>query len=332
MTRDDSLTILDRDQQAGRTEVYLEDQWQLLPRLSLTLGARGSHYDQTGRNYFEPRAAASWRISDRFTLRGAYGQYHQFVNQVVRENVTEGSRDFWLLADTTLVPVQGATHYIAGVTYETPDFLFAVEAYRKDLNGLAEFSLRFDPGGANIDKLFYSGTGVARGVEFLAQKKFGRYTGWVSYTLGRAENTFPGLNNGAPFPALQDQTHELKAVGSASLGRWTLSSTWTFGSGKPYTAPESEYVLTLLDGTDFSYIHVGEKNGLRLPAYHRLDVAAQYRFQLGPWQGELGLSVFNLYNRANVWYRQFDLSTTPLLVTDVRYLGLTPNLFVQLHY
>ena len=332
-TRDDSLTILDRQQEALRAAGYLQDKWDVFPSLQLTLGSRFAYYDLTGETYVEPRASASLNLPGGLRLKGAYGYYHQFVNRVVNENVTEGSRDFWLLSDGDLVDVTSAKHYVLGASYETDDFLFDVEAYRKDLDGLSEFSMRYqragDPDPLN---LFFGGTGVAEGVEFLAQKKYGTYTGWASYTLARVEHTFPDLNNGEPFPALHDQTHEFKIVNNVSLGRLNFSGTWVAATGRPYTAPESEYTITLLDGTEQSYIHVGEKNGLRLPAYHRADIAAHYSFDLGKWTGDIGLSVFNLYNRTNTWYRQFDLSETPVLINDMNFLGITPAISVRFEF
>jgi hypothetical protein len=332
-TRDDSLTILDRQQEAVRAAGYLQDKWNVFPSLELTLGSRFAYYDLTGETYLEPRASAALRLPLGLTVKGAYGNYHQFVNRVVNENVTEGSRDFWLLSDGDLVDVTSARHYVLGASMELDDYLFDVEVYRKDLDGLSEFSMRYqrvgDPDPVN---LFFDGTGVAEGIEFLAQKKYGTYTGWASYTLSRVEHTFPDLNNGEPFPALHDQTHEFKIVNSVNLGRLNFSGTWVAATGRPYTAPESEYSITLLDGTEQSYIHVGEKNGLRLPAYHRADVAAHYRFGIGRWTGDIGLSVFNLYDRTNVWYRQFDLSETPILVNDMNFLGITPAISVRFEF
>ena len=126
--------------------------------------------------------------------------------------------------------------------------------------------------------------------------------------------------------------HEFKIVNNVSLGRLNFSGTWVAATGRPYTAPESEYTITLLDGTEQSYIHVGEKNALRLPAYHRADLAAHYRFDIGRWTGDIGLSVFNLYNRTNVWYRQFDLSETPILINDMNFLGITPAVSVRFEF
>jgi len=254
---------------------------------------------------------------------------------VVNESVTEGARDFWLLADGETVGVQNSRHYIVGASYDAPQWLFDVEAYHKELSGLSEFSLRFQRSGVDLvaDDLFYGGEGVARGLEVLLQKKTGRHTGWLSYTLSEVEHTFPELNDGEPFPALHDQTHELKIVNSFQITpRLSFASTWTYATGKPYTSPESEYAITLLDGTQMSYIHVGEKNGERLPAYHRFDAAVHYRFPMGSAETDIGFSVFNLYGRENIWYREFDLSETPILVTDVTFLGLTPNFSIRVDF
>jgi len=327
--RNDSITILDQTQSSTRVAAYAQDTWDVTDRFSLTAGGRVSYDQTTARSYLEPRASARLALTDKVTLKAAAGRYHQFVNRVVNENVTEGSRDFWLLADGDLVDVTASDHLVAGASYETDGFLFDVELYRKETTGLSEFSLRFRRNNIDPLNLFYAGTGLAQGAEFLAQKKFGAFTGWVSYTLAEARNTFPELNGGSSFPALHDQLHELKTVGTLSLGRWDLASTWTYGSGTPYTAPQGEYSVELLDGNSFSYINVSAKNGLRLPAYHRLDLSARYRFSLGDYGGDLGVSVFNAYDRANVWYRQFELDATPAIVTDVNYVGRVLNLSVR---
>ncbi len=327
-TRGDSTTLLDLDQQGFEGALYLQDTWKALPRLGLNFGARGVYYDNTNSLYLEPRLSASYSISDRVKLVGAYGQYHQFVKRVVNENVLEGSRDFWLLAEDE-VGVSSAQHYVLGASYETAPLLFSAELYHKELQGLSEFTLRFRRDtGAEIENLFFEGSGYAQGLELLAQKKVGFYTGWISYTLSQVRHQFPGLNDGEEFPALHDQTHEVKLVGSVTGGRWTLSANGLFATGRPYTAPESEYFLDLLDGSQQSYIHVGEKNALRLAYYSRFDASVLYRFNLGLWNGTIGASVFNVLDHTNVWYREFDLSATPPLVTDVTYLGRTLNLSV----
>lgn len=326
LVRNDTLGILDLNQQGTQVSAYVQDTWSPSRQFEISLGGRLVNYDVLGTNYLEPRASVRWLPKNGLVFKAAYGKHNQFVSRVLNENVTEGSRDFWVLADGDLVDATSSEHYVAGLSWETTSYFFDVEFFRKTFAGLSEFSLRFQRGGT-IDplNLFFDGTGVAEGVEVLAQKKFGQFIGWVSYTLSNVEHIFPELNDGNPFPALHDQQHEFKTVGMYSAAGWTLSGSWVYGSGKPYTAPESEYGIELIDGSTLGYIHVGEKNALRLPAYHRLDISATRRFDLFGANGNLSLSVFNAYDRPNTWYRQFDLSQTPVVVTDVNYLGRVLN-------
>lgn len=332
-TRDDTLSILNRDDKSLLSTLYAQDKWKITPNLEINAGIRANHYDITGDVYIEPRLSFQYKPTEKLTLKGATGKYNQFVNRVINENVTEGSRDFWLVADNDLVQVQSSWHYVLGGSLENKMLLFDVEAYYKTLAGLSEFSLRYQRSGIALDQLFFAGDGTSKGIEFLLQKKQGEFTGWLSYTLAKVERHFDGLNDGNPFPALHDQTHEFKTVANwEPHPKWRFSATWVYGSGKPYTAPESQYTLDLLDGRQFSYISVGEKNGELLPAYHRMDIAAHYLFKLGKVNMDAAFSVFNLYNRTNIWYREFDLSELPMVVNDVTYLGVTPNISLNFNF
>jgi outer membrane cobalamin receptor len=328
-TANDTLQILRRDDDALQSAFYLQDRWQVFKPLELTLGLRTTNYDLTQKNYLEPRAAFRLALNKNLRLKGAWGQYYQFITRVVNEDVLRGNRDFWLLANERLDPGY-AEHSILGLSYETGDYLFEVEAYYKDLDGVAEFSQRFRRGPEDRpEDLFFLGTGVAKGIEFLAQKKFGRLNGWASYTLAKVDYTISAFNDGGPYPADQDRRHEVKLVGNYKLGKWNFAATWVYASGSPYTAPETQYAIDLLDGQSRSYIHVGDKNSYRLPAYHRLDVSLSRQFQTHSLLFDLGLSVFNVYNRANVWFREYLLDTSPVIVRDVTTLGFTPTVTLR---
>lgn len=328
-TSNDTLEVLRRNAQAGQTALYLQDQWRPLAALDLAFGVRATNYAPTSENYFEPRLSFKWFLHKNFWVKGAWGKYHQFVNRITNENVLQGNRDFWLLADEQLPPSL-AEHQILGMSYENHNFIFDVEAYYKNLTNVAEFSQRFRRSPEERpENLFFLGKGVAKGIEFLAQKKFGKLNGWASYTLGKVEYTIPPFNNGAAYPANQDRRHEVKLVGNYILGKWNLAATWVYATGAPYTAPENQYSLTLLDGSARSFIHVGDKNAQRLPAYHRMDVSVSRQFESSALVWDLGLSVFNLYDHKNVWYREYVLDTNPVIVRDVITLGFTPTVTLK---
>jgi len=332
-TMNDTTSLLGREADANQAFLYLQDVWSITPVWELTAGIRGNYYSKTGSNYLEPRAAMIYHFTENIKLKGAWGQYHQFINRITNENVLEGSRDFWILADEELEP-NFAEHYIAGASYENNDYLFDIEGYYKDLDNLVEYTRRVvRPNVLDMSRTrgFFQGTGSAKGVEFLLQKKTGRLTGWLGYSLAKVEYDFPELNNGNSFPATHDRTHEINLVGKYSIGNWNLSATWVYATGKPYTAPESQYYIELLDGNSQSYIHVSDKNGYRLPDYHRLDASISRNFYTDSNKFVLGFSIFNLYNNKNIWYRQYDLDTQPVTVTDVKMLGITPTVYLQVY-
>lgn len=336
----DSTTIIGRDDKGFVGSAYIQDKLKL-GRLEVNAGIRLNQFDVTEEVYVEPRLSAVYRLSDKLRLKSAWGIYHQFVNRIVREDISTGSRDFWLIADDQLNPVSKATHYVAGIAYETDGWLFDIEGFYKDMSGLSEFSLRFSGAISNnngqqdlnlsANQLFFSGTGIAKGLEFLAQKKIGKYTGWAGYTLSQVEHNFPGLNDGV-FYALHDQRHELKLVSKVEIGRWDLASTFVYGSGKPYTAPVGSYQIELLDGSVGNFISIGDKNTFRLPSYQRLDISATFNFELGKVDTSLGLSVFNFLGHQNIWYKEFQVITGEIIETDVNYLGFIPSVFINFKF
>jgi outer membrane receptor for ferrienterochelin and colicin len=330
-TANDTVSILGRDDEAEQAAFYLQDKWQVLQRLEVTLGMRATNYAPTKTTYFEPRASLRLKLREGLSLKGAWGEYRQFVNRITNENVLEGNRDFWLLADERLKP-SFAEHKILGATYENHDYVFDVEAYHKNLGGVAEFSQRFRRSPEDKpDDLFFLGAGVAKGIEFLAQKKFGKLNGWASYTLAKVQYQISPFNNGEPYPANQDRRHEIKLVGNYRLGKWNLAATWVFASGAPYTAPENQYTIKMLDGGTRSYIHVGDKNANRLPAYHRMDMSLSRQFSSDWLDLNVGVSAFNLYDHKNVWYREYLLDTNPVIVREVTTLGFVPTVTLQVN-
>jgi len=331
-TQNDTLNLIDRANTGTTSSVYLQDRITLFDQLILTGGVRSTNYSITSKNYVEPRASFTFLINEKFKLKGAYGLYNQFATRVVREDIQEGSRDFWILADDELIPTASSTHYILGGAYDYGDYLFDVELFYKKYDGLSEYTTRFTSSGfgpnqtLNLDEQFFTGTGVAKGVEFLLQRKAGRFTGWLGYTWSEVLYDFPDFGE-TPFYANQDTKHEFKAVASYRTKRFDLSATFVYGSGRPYTAPVGYYELELLDGVVEPYFQVSDKNALRYPSYHRLDVAANYNFKMGETKAKIGMSVFNVYNRKNTWYKEYDVIEGELIETDVSLLGITPSLY-----
>jgi len=293
-TQNDTLTVINRHDKGLTSTLYVQDKHTISDQLILKGGLRASQYGVTGKFYLEPRAAFSYLLTDKIKLKAAWGKYNQFANRIVREDIQQGSRDFWLLADDERIPISSSFHHIAGVSYETTDWLFDVEGYYKTLDGLSEYSTRFTPVGFGPDRsiaaeeFFHTGSGIAKGIEFLLQKKQGKFTGWAGYTLGEVKYDFEAFGD-EPFFANQDVTHELKLIGSYDLGSFTLGATFIYATG-----------------TTNDFFELSDKNELRYDDYHRLDLSGTYDFKLGHSKAAIGLSLTNIYNRENTWYNEYE--------------------------
>jgi hypothetical protein len=329
-SRSDSVDILNMHNGGNLVSAYVQDKWTMDDKWTVHPGIRISYYDVTSRPYFEPRFQTFYKINDRVNLKASAGYYYQFVNRIVREDISAGSRDIWLLSDKEGIPVSNAIHFIAGGSYETKDFLFDVEAYYKKLNNLSEYTLRFAQSfidNTEYRQFFYNGKGYSRGIDLLLQKKYGKLTGWIGYTLGESRYQFPVYGEGY-FPANQDVTNEFKIVGTLKPIRdLTFTASWIFATGKPYTEPIGAYTLDLPNGGNMNFIVADLKNNARYPDYHRLDLLVKYDLSfIKGIKSSLSLSLFNVYDHVNVWYREYAYDTAAgVTETNINLLGFTPN-------
>ena len=302
--------VLARDTAGTQTSVYAQDRWSIGGRLIVAPGLRVSRFDATDRSYVEPRLSGTYLASDILRFKGSWGRHHQFATRLVREDLLQGNREFWTIADGALVPVAGASQVSGGFAVETAGFLLDVEAYSRRLSDLSMLAPRLASSGEGLDlsQFFYDGSGRAWGVEVLGQKKFGRHTGWVSYTGSKVEHEFPELVSAA-FAADQDRTHELKVVDSIRFGPTTATATWIYSTGTPYTEPVGIEEVSRGVGPNglervFQQVVAGEKNDVRLPSYHRLDAALLWNLPFGDSgrKTTFSLTLFNIYDRQNVWW------------------------------
>jgi hypothetical protein len=133
------------------------------------------------------------------------------------------------------------------------------------------------------------------GMNIMLQKQSGSFTGWVSYSLGRALRTFDNPDYPSVYPASHERIHELNAIGSYEYSRWMFSGSFVCASGTPFTAPESFYIASGNLMTKY-----GEYNSSRLRPYIRLDLSVNFRFRKDERQENgINLSIYNVLARKN---------------------------------
>ena len=131
----------------------------------------------------EPRLAGRYRLTENLTAKASYSLMYQYL-QLVASSGASLPTDIWY-PSTTVVKPQRAQQVAGGLSWLLGDkYLITEEVYYKWLNNQIDYR-----NGAQLflnDSLqgeFVYGSGWAYGNELLLEKKEGRLTGWIAYTL-----------------------------------------------------------------------------------------------------------------------------------------------------
>lgn len=312
-------------QDAIENGIYVEDDWKISARWKANVGMRVSHFNTRNKNYFgaEPRAAVRYMLNDRTSLKASYALMNQYLHLLSNTGIGLPT-DLWVPATENIRP-QRSQQWAIGLAkdLERPRLTVTLEGYYKEMNRIinykegATFLTIEDP--ANADEIPWeknvtSGQGVSYGAELLVQKKFGKLTGWVGYTLSWTKLQFDSLNNGEWFYARFDRRHDASIVLMYEVNeRFSVSATWVYGTGQAITLPQGSFIygehgtgpnytfqnngFIPGNGTDY-----GKKNDFRMEAYHRMDIAARWTKELKRSRRTFELGVYNVYCRWNPYF------------------------------
>ena len=336
---------------------YILDEFDLSPKIKVNAGLRYTWFGQVGpytayglspagtktdstkygtnklvKAYdgFEPRLNVRYQVNEGSSVKASIAETYQYLH-LVSNNGSTLPTDVWA-PSTYIVKPENAWQYSAGYFRNFLDNKLetSVEVYYKDMKNQVQYKDGYTPNSLQDAELSYVfGRGTAYGAELFVNKTQGKFTGWVGYTLSWTYQKFPQLNGGATFPAKYDRRHDLSLVGTYEYSKkWTFSSVFIYGSGNAITLPTAYYFVgnTLLE-------HYGAVNSYRMPAYHRLDIAATYTPQRSTprrFEGSWTFSIYNVYNHANPYFLYVDNQGTAqtgvsLKVNEVYILPFLPS-------
>ncbi len=254
-------------------------------------------HENESTTYFrvEPRISLNYGLDKSSSLKAGYAVNHQYLHML--SNAISGTPfDVWQSSSKRVKP-QRSQQFSLGYFKSMSDneYELSVETYYKGMSDIIDLR-----DGANLvlKNYFESelafGIGWAYGIELYLRKNFGDITGWLGYALSKSERKIKEVNNGRPYPAKYDRTHDFSIVVAYKLGeRWSLSANWVYSSGYNVTLPYGSYTV---DGKAVD-VFTG-RNGYRLPAYHRMDLGLSYTNSLG---GTWNFSVYNAYGHNNTY-------------------------------
>jgi hypothetical protein len=281
---------------------YMEDEnFQVLDTITYASGKTIKTYAN-----LEPRVAARFSLAENASIKASYDRTAQYMHMAPLSSVSL-PLDIWVPSSSVIQP-QTANQYSAGYyrNFEKPKLESAVVLYYKTMDRQIEYREGMIIGyskGYNFDDNFVFGKGASYGAEFSVKKSTGRLNGQVSYTLAKTTRTFPALNKGISFPAKYDRRHDLSIIANFEYSsRWTFSSVFVFSTGNVLNLPIARYVIQGNVVNEY-----GSRNSFRMPAYHRLDLAATYIVRkTNRFEASWVFSVYNAYNRRNPYYMYFE--------------------------
>ena len=353
---------------ALETGVYAEDTYKPTDRLKINAGLRLSTFSTPKVNYVnpEPRLAMAYSARNDLAFKASFATMNQYIHLLSNSGASLPT-DLWV-PSTDKLPAQRSRQFAMGIAkdFTEKNLALTIEGYYKEMDNIVAYkegasSLLVDgpevlaeekEKGKSWDDQVTSGKGKSYGAEFLLQRKVGKFTGWVGYTLSWTKHQFDDLNFGKEFWAKNDRRHDLSVVGVYHLSpRITLSGTWVYGTGNALTVPTAAFSGNVhtpgispfgIPGSgsgNYSYNYFreypdyGERNNFRAEAFHRMDVGVQFhKIMKKGHERTWEFSIYNLYNRKNPYFYSFsntynnrDQSTTRSL-TRYSLLGIIPSL------
>lgn len=292
---------------AHEVVAYGEDNWTVTPWLKANLGLHASVYNVDGKTYgsVEPRLSARALITDNLSAKASYSEMSQYIHLLCNSSLSLPS-DLWVPVTKNIKPMR-SRQVAVGLSHEKNGFEYSAEAYYKTMENVLEYRDGASYLGTSTgwEEKVCMGRGWSYGLELMIQKKVGKTTGWIGYTLAKAMRQFDRygmvINDGNPFPAKYDRRHDLSVTLSHAFNKkYDIGATFILASGNCGTLAFEEYEMLDINGRNQSRgEYIPHRNNYRMPLYNRLDLGANYHKQKKHGVATWNISVYNAYNRLN---------------------------------
>lgn len=324
--------------------VYADYLFTWKKKIDIKLGVQLFTYHAKGKTFFyaPPKVEMIYHPISMMSIRASVMQTVQPLH-LLTNNTSDIQNDVWVPATAKVQPETG-WQYSAGVQIDHPKgYTASIDAYYKTMHHLSEYKygttfildkVAWD------DQLLNSGIGKSYGVEFFFSKTKGQFTAWAKYNLGWSTRQYPELNEGKAFYFKYDRRNDVSIVLQYKMKKhFDFSISWTYGTGWRITTPSAKYTTdqtianydranTPLYGNQNLNTYWNYRNNYVLPAYHHLDIGMNYTKKAKRVTHQLNISIYNVYNRLNVFsvYRQAETDDNGNKSSKYKQLSLFPIL------
>ncbi len=298
-------------QYANEASAYIENDHKLTDWLKVNYGLHFSAFFVKDKTYtaLQPRFSGNAVVSDNSSVKFSYARTAQFIHLLSNTGVGLPT-DLWVPATTNVGPIiadQVSLGY--NQLFQDGKYNLLVEGYYKTMDNLIQYKegVSFIGSSSNWEDKIEVGKGWSYGGEVFLEKKKGDLTGWLGYSLSWTERQFDNINGGEKFPYTYDRRHDLSIAATYELNKkWDFGVVFVASTGRAVSLPSQQYgvaqnpILTNFGMGQVNYL--SSINGYRMPAYHRLDIGANYHKQKKWGETTWSFSIYNVYSRQNAFY------------------------------
>lgn len=293
--------------------LYAEDDFSVGDRFKFNAGVHFSGFLANTKTYtsLQPRFSARYLLNSESSLKVSYVQMAQFVHLLTNAGLGLPT-DLWVPSTDRIGPQESwqvSAGYFKKLNYGLE---LSIEGYYKDMQGVIEYQdgASFLNTSSDWQDKVASGEGRSYGMEILLQKKVGKTTGWIGYTLSKTERRFDDINFGEWFPFRYDRRHDISVTAVHQLSeKIDLSGTWVFGTGNFITVPTQRYQhsTTVINDSNTRYggLYVNyfeSRNNFQMRSYHRMDLGINFHKEKKWGKRTWNISVYNVYSRLNPFF------------------------------
>ena len=324
---DIDTTMGEQNIHADEFSLYVEDDWAISTRIKANIGLHYSGFLVNEKYYqsLQPRISARYLLNETWSVKASYAKMEQYIHLLTNNNIGLPT-DLWVPATDKIMP-QKSHQGAIGITKTFTDmYRLSIEGYYKTMDNLIEYKDGASFMGMETDweDKVESGKGWSYGGELFFEKRLGKLTGFVGYTLSWTNRQFESINEGKVFPYKYDRRHDVSVVLSGPLNdKWDFSVSWVYGTGTAHTLATERYFgnsggygsTGIFDSGRVSYAfdpgaypftgeiqHMDGRNSVRAADYHRLDVSVNKTTETKWGESTWTLGVYNAYNRKNPFY------------------------------
>jgi hypothetical protein len=333
------------NQRALESAVYVQADFELSPKWSLSAGLRYSYFLRLGEDEIyeydynnvhgrypaitdtvgyangevvkkysglEPRLSARYMIGKTSSLKASFFRGYQYMHQI-SNTTTVTPQAYWVASGPYLQPEIG-NQFSLGYFQNLKDnrYELSFEGFYKKIENAVDYiegaDITLNPA---LEAGLSQGKGLAYGVEALLKQNTGRLNGWLAFTYSRSLRQFDNssnivINNGDYYASTYDQPYHISLVLNYQISPRTIFSTnFNYSTGRPITIPVSKFSYEAY----LAVLNYSKRNEYRIPDYHRLDFSLTIKDNPKKNKrvtGEWVFSIFNVYGRKNTYSISFN--------------------------